>query len=96
LAFDCRLYASWTDALLVLTKEKIQRLDDWSSSLFPKIFGYGYCTLMLHEFADANVQLDWQALPGDRQRVTKSARLWIVTAAKRDTLNINHFITGQQ
>ena len=54
--------------------------------------GYGYCTLMLHEFADANV---WQALSGDIQRVTKSAKLWIISAAKRDTLGMKHF-TGQQ
>ncbi len=51
---------------------------------------------MLHEFANANVQLDWQALPGDRQRVTIRGGLSIVTAAKRDTLGMSHLSSGQQ
>ncbi len=47
--------------------------------------GYGYCTLMLdelflsgmnpmtlHEFADANVQLDWQALPRNHSESPKA------------------------
>ncbi len=58
--------------------------------------GYGYCTLMLHEFADPTSNWTGRPYQETDSESPKAPDCEFVTAAKRHTLGMSHFSTGQQ